>query len=109
VFCEKGTALHTEQKAAWKRYIASDKAALDKYGYLFPPNHDHNMNFVVFQQALLRDYVANMATEEELAEVEEFIEKQLKEKQKLEKNPWMALRVDDTQTELDLQRQYVEM
>jgi hypothetical protein len=63
----------------WKLYIAANEAALDQYHHLFPTLHNPNMPFVAFQQVVLKEKVAS-ATEEELAAIEEFINKHFEEK-----------------------------
>lgn len=59
-----------------------------------------------FQQVVLRHKVTT-ATEEELNTLREFINTHFKEENGHCKCPWEALRVDDAQPEVDLERQYV--
>lgn len=47
------------------------------------------------------------ATEEELAEIEEFVAKHYEEKSNLAERPWHALKIDEAQSETDLERQYI--
>lgn len=94
-------------RAAWKLYIASDKATLEKYHHLFPARHNPDLQFVTFQQVVLRDKAAT-ATEEELFSIEEFISKHLEKKREQDERPWNVLKVDEAQSEVDLERQYVE-
>ena len=87
----------------WRLYVATDKATLDKYHHLFPTIHNPQLPFVVFQQVVLKHKVA-YATEEELSAVEEFINMHLQEKKDLEKYSWSILKVDESQSEVDLER-----
>ena len=107
MFCKRGSPLHKELQAAWRLYIAADEDTLDKYQDLFSKPHRPDMEFVTFQQVVLRDKVAS-ATEEELAAIEEFINTRLEEKKDQDERPWNMLKVDDSQPEIDLQRQYIE-
>ena len=107
LYCKKGTPLHTELHAAWKLYVSADEATLDKYHHLFPANHNPDLPFVVFQQVVLKEKVAN-TTEEELTSIEEYIETRFQEATELREHPWRALKVDDAQEEIDLERQYAE-
>ena len=65
------------------------------------------MLFVTFSQVVLRERVTT-ATADELAAVEEHISKILEARRDSYKHPWKMLRVDDTETEFDLRRRYVE-
>ena len=65
------------------------------------------MPFIAFQQVVLKEKVAN-ATEEELTSIEEYIETRFQEATELCEHPWRALKVDDAQEEIDLERQYAE-
>lgn len=107
MFCQKGSPLHDELRAAWKLYIAADKATLDKYHHLFPTLHNPKLQFVTFQQVVLKHRVT-YATEEELSVVDEFIDTHFQEKKDLEERPWSALMVDESQSEVDLERQFIE-
>lgn len=105
--CKKGSPLHTELKAAWKSYIDADQAALDKYHRLFPVLHNPKMEFVTFQQVVLKDKVSAF-TEEELSAIDDYIDKHFEEKKEQEDHPWKMLKVDEAQSEPDLKRQYIE-
>ena len=107
MFCKKGTPLHTELKAAWKRYTAGDKVILDKYHHLFPNLHNPHLPFVTFQQVILKDRVTSL-TEEELSTIEEFIDANLEEKKDRDEHPWNMLKVDESESEIDLERRYIE-
>lgn len=107
MFYKKGSSLYEELQSAHKSYIRSDKAALDKYRHLFPPRHNPNLPFVAFQQAVLRDKLTTISDEELLA-IEEFISTHHAEQKDQEERPWNALKIDEVQSEFDLERQYVE-
>ena len=106
MFCKTGSPLHTELRNAWELYKKSDKATLDKYHHLFPALHNPNIQFVTFQQVVLKDRAAS-ATEEELTLIEDFIDTYFQEKKEAEERPWNALKVDESQSEVDLERQYI--
>lgn len=99
--------LRQELHAAWKLYIAKDEAALQKYHHLFTAKHNPNLPYVSFQQVVLKDKVTTL-TEEELTEVNNFIDDQFREAEELRNKPWRASEVDSAQSEVDLERQYVE-
>ena len=106
MFCKQDSTLHTKLHEAWKRYIAADEATLKEYGHLFPAKHNSNLPFVTFQQAVFREKVAT-ATEEELNVIEEFIDKRFKEDTDRRERPWKVLKVDNTQSDVDLERRYI--
>ena len=91
----------------WESYVHSDKVALDKSHHLFPAHHNPNLPFIAFQQVVLRDR-ASTFTEEELASIEEFISAQLEELRVQDERPWKLLKVDKAQSEVDLERHYIE-
>lgn len=107
VFCPRGSALHKELREAWKLYTSADKATIEKYQHLFPANYNPNPRFVTFQQTILREKAAT-ASEEELSAIQEYIDTRFQDDTNLRKNPWEALRVDDTQLDIDLEREYVK-
>ena len=77
-----------------------------KYHHLFPALHNPRLPFVAFQQVVLKHRVAH-ATKEELSAIEEFISTRLQEKKDTEERPWSILKVDKSQSEVDLERQYI--
>lgn len=107
MYCTRGTALHTELRAAWKLCVASDEATLDKYRHFFPKYQNPGLPFVAFQQAVLREKVAT-ATEEQLSAIEKFIDECFEEEQDLRERPWNALKVTEAQSDADLERRYME-
>ena len=107
LFCQKGSHLHTELRTAWKLYVASDKATVAKYSHLFTAPQEQAMPFVAFQQTVLRERITTIAAEE-LSEVERYISEHFLKQRELEDCPWKALEVDGSESQLDLQRQYVE-
>jgi len=64
------------------------------------------MPFVAFQQTILRHKVTS-TTRDELDTLEEFIGTRFEEETKLRERPWTALEVDGSQSEIDLERQYI--
>ena len=91
---------------AWELYICGDNTILNEYHHLFSPVHNPDLPFVAFQQVVLRDKVAT-ATEEELSVIDEYINTHYEEKKDQDERPWNALKVDEGQLEVDLERQYV--
>ena len=87
LYCKKGTPLHTELHTMWKLYVSADKATLDKYHHLFPANHNPDLPFVMFQQVVLKEKVAN-TTEEELTSIKEYIETYFQKVTELCEHPW---------------------
>lgn len=108
LFCQRGSELHAELKGAWKLYVSSDQDTLDEYGHLFTAHHKQNMCFVTFQQVVLRARVTTTATQAELAEVTKHINDHFEKQKELVERPWKALVVDDSQSQLDLERKYIE-
>ena len=93
--------------AAWKSFTNAEEATVEKYKHLFPSNHNPNLPFVAFQQVVLREKTAT-ATVEELNTLHEFIDTRFQEDTDRRERPWEVLRIDDSQSDVDLQRQYVE-
>lgn len=93
--------------AAWKCYVAGDESTLDKYHHLFPPQHNPRLPFVSFQQVVLKGRVAT-STEEEISAIDAFIDAHFEDQKELRERPWNALKVDDAQPEIDLERQYLK-
>ena len=106
MFCEPGTPLHKELREAWKLYVAADEVALKEYHHLFPTLHNPDMPWVAFQQVVLRSRISSL-TEEELSAVKEFIDATYEKKANIHSCPWLAKRIDDAQSEFDLEREYV--
>ena len=106
LFCQKGSPLYEEILDAWKRYRNSDDAILKKYHQLLPVVHKPNMPFVGFQQIILRDQVSR-ATEEELEDLQQFIDQRFEAETELRQRPWTALKVTEAQSEVDLERDYL--
>ena len=106
LFCKKGSPLQKEIQVAWELYVRGDEATLNEYHRLFSPIHNPDLPFVAFQQAVLRDKVA-AAMEEELSVIDEYINTHYEEKKDQDERPWNALKVDEGQSEVDLERQYI--
>lgn len=106
LFCQKGTSLYDQLREEWKLYKSADDATLEKYQDVFGSTHNPSMPFVAFQQVILRDKVAS-ATTDELDAIQEFIDTRFKEETELRERPWSVLRVDDVQSEAELERQYI--
>ena len=108
LYCQKDSPLRQELLEAWRLYKGSDEATVNLYSHLFPGMQDReNVEYVTFQQVVLRNQVTALDGEE-LSAVEEFINVQHQEAVDLRKHPWKALRVDEAQLDIDLERQYVE-
>jgi hypothetical protein len=106
IFCTRGSTLYEDLHKAHKLYISADQATIQEYKHLLP-QHNPKLPFVTFQQTILKDKVA-MATEEELSVIQEFIDTRFEEDTNRCERPWQALKIDDSQSELDLERQYVK-
>lgn len=107
LFCKQGTPLHAELREAWELYTAGDDDTLIKYRHLFPGSHKPDMEFVTFQQVVLKEKVMSVE-EEELTAVDNFIDKQYEEQKEHNDRPWSTTKVDPSQSEADLERRYVE-
>ena len=88
-------------------YAAGDGDTVNKYQHLFIRHQQRDPSFVVFQQAVLKDKVAS-CTEEQLLIIDEFIDKHYEEQRDRQERPWSALKVEDAQSDADLERQYIE-
>lgn len=86
--------------------MSRDEAVVEKYQHLFPANHNPNLPYVAFQQVVLRDKLAT-ATEEELRVIQERIDKRFEKDTALRKRPWGEEEADDVQSNVDLERQYI--
>lgn len=106
LFCKRGSALYEELFSAWELYASANEDAVKKYGYLFN-KHNPNIPFVVFQQAILRERI-DVASAEELATIQEFIETRFTEETERHDHPWKALKVEDVVSHVELERQYVQ-
>lgn len=107
VFCTQDSTLYKELREAWKLYTSADKATIDKYKHLFPSKHNPKLPFVSFQQVVLKDKITT-ATEDELNAIQEYIDTRFEEDLSRRERPWKALKVDDSQSDADLERQYVK-
>ena len=105
-YCKKGSALHTELYDAWNLYVAGDEAMVIKYKHLFT-RRKTKVPFVTFQQAIITERLTD-ATEEEKAALDLFIEKRFERDVEVRERPWQALKIDDSQLEADLEKQYLE-
>jgi hypothetical protein len=79
--------------------------AVDAYGQLFPNREPAAVHWVTFQRAVLRERMPRI-TEDESRKVEEFIETRFKEDNDLRDQPWQVMKVDESQTDVDLEKQY---
>jgi hypothetical protein len=104
--CAKGSAFRTELHDDWKLYVAGDEATVTKYKDLFT-RRKRGVPFVTFQQAVIDKRLVD-ATEQELAALDAFIETRYEHDVELREHPWQALKVDDSQLEIDLEKQYLE-
>jgi len=86
--------------------MSRDEATVEKYRHLFPAKHNPKLPFVGFQQVILKDKLST-ATEEELRTIQECIDKRFEQETVLRHHPWEARKIDDTQSDIDLERQYV--
>lgn len=91
----------------WKLYTSGDTTAYEKYKRLFPAKPNRKLPFVAFQQTILKDKIT-MLPGEQLAVLQEFIEGRFKKETNQREHPWLALKVDDDQLDVDLERQYVK-
>lgn len=107
LFCERGTSLHKELVCAWKLYKTGDEDTIATYKHLFPSTPNPKLPFVTFQQAVFKDKIAT-ATEDVLNAIQEYIDTRFEEDTKRRERPWEALKVDDLQEDVDLERRYVK-
>jgi hypothetical protein len=107
LFCKKGTPAHTELREAWELFTGGDEDTRDKYRHLFPTASHDTLPFVTFQQVILKDRMSSIP-KEEMAAVQVFIEKHYQEETDRREHPWIALKVDDAQSNIDLETQYLE-
>jgi hypothetical protein len=95
-------------KAEWRRYAAAEKEAFDKYHHLFTRDHNPRIEFVAFQQIVLKDMISTFS-EEEQAAIDRFIDERFQQAKGQEDRPWDALRVNESQLDSDLKKQYLEV
>lgn len=107
LFCPQRSELYKELHAAWKLWVSGDEATIESYKHLLSTKHNPKLPFVTFQQAVLKEKLET-ATEEELKAIQEYIDTRFQEETELRVNPWQALKVDDIQSELDLEKQYLQ-
>ena len=105
LFCQKGSSLHTELREEWVAFIKNYEEAVEAYGHLFPNQDSKPIKFVTFQQAVLKQKMPTI-TEDESRQVEEFIEARFEEDNRLRDQPWQAMKVDEAQTDADLEKEY---
>ena len=105
MFCQKGSSLHTELREEWAAFIENDEEAVEAYGHLFPNRDSKPIKFVAFQQAILKQKMPTI-TEDESRKVKEFIDARFEEDNWLRDQPWQAMKVDEAQTDADLEREY---
>lgn len=90
----------------WVAFTKGDATTLKVYGHMFPNLEPASVKFVTFQQVVLRDRMATI-TEDESLQVEEYIKTHFQEETELHDSPWQMMKVDETQTDVDLEKQYV--
>jgi len=108
VFCQKASPLYKELRREWKLHKLGDDTTIKKYQHLFPSTHRSKLPFVAFQQTIFRDTVTRI-TDEELNTLQEFIDARFEEETELRERPWNASKVDEAQSEVDLERQYISV
>lgn len=107
LFCKRGSPLHDELQNEYKLYRTADEATLNKYQHLFPAGFNPAIKFLVFQQIILKERVLS-APAEEVSAVEAFINERYEEQTRRAEYPWTASRTDESQTDAELERDYVE-
>ena len=107
LFCTRNSALYDELHGAWKLWISGDEATTERFKHLLPAKHNPKLPFVSFQQVVLREKV-DTATEEDAASIQEYINTRFQEESERRSRPWQALKIDDSQLELELARCYVQ-
>jgi hypothetical protein len=106
-YCTRDSALYVELIQDWKLYASGDTTAFEKYQHLFATKPNRKLPFVTFQQTVLRDRVTTLS-EEQRAALQEFIDSRFQRETDHREHPWRALKVDDDQLDVDLERQYVK-
>lgn len=107
LFCAQGSDLYKELHTAWKLWTSGDEATINSYQHLFPFKHKPNIPFITFQQVIFRDKVST-ATEDELDVLQEYIDTCFQEDTNCNKYPWQALKTNDAQLDINLERQYIK-
>lgn len=105
-YCTPGSLLHNELHKEHELYKAADKATLNKYQHVFT-TFNPKIQFLNFQQAILKEKVLSLSAEE-LSDLQDFIDETCKDRTNLIEHPWSALRTDESQTEAELERQYIK-
>ena len=77
------------------------------YHYLFPNRELKNIKFLFFQQAVINKEILPTISSDDLRKVKEFIEKRYEEDNNVRDHPWKAMKVEETQTDKDLEKGYV--
>ena len=102
----RDSALYKELCKEWRLYVSADKDTIQKYQHLLPVQHNPKLPFIAFQQVILRNKVTT-ATEEELDAIQEFINAHFQEDVDCCERLWQMLKVNDSQLDIDLERQYI--
>jgi hypothetical protein len=103
----RDSPLHTELLNAWKLFVAGDEATDAKHQHLFRTQRTAKLPFVAFQQAVIGERLAG-ATEAEITALDVYIEQRFQHDVDIREHPWQALKVSDIQSEVELQRQFLE-
>ena len=106
LFCGEDSTLHAELRSEWDLFKAGDKEIIAKYRHLFSHPISLDMKFVTFQQNILKDCMA-LITEEETQQVQELIKTRREEATVLHDNPWLRLKVDEVESNSELQRRFI--
>jgi len=69
--------------------------------------HSPNLPYVAFQQGVLKEKVS-VLTEEELSTLDEYIGTYFETQSDLRECPWRADKINTAQSDIDLERQYLE-
>lgn len=103
LYCTPDSDLYDHLHGEWKRYVSADETTVNKYKHLFPAQHNPKLPFVAFQQAYFRDKIP-LITEDERNIIDAFIESRFQEETELRERPWRTLKLDESQSDVDLQR-----
>lgn len=106
VFFTKGSPLQIEVAEAYRLYVEKDPPTLIKYGHFLPGASSTTVPFLTFQQAIMRDKLLT-ASDDELAEVEEYIKSRLDHDNQVYQEPWYVMKKNDDDPSEDLEKQYV--
>ena len=77
-----------------------------KYQHLFV-GHNPKLPFVTFQQTVLKEKVKTLTAEEQ-KDIQDFIDTQLQQEIERREHPWRVLKVDEGQSDVDLEKQYLK-